>query len=65
MVSYKFYNILKIQKSISAKRGPIDIDIYNLISNLEITMSGLKRTKSILQKPIHIFSSPKIAKNAV
>ncbi len=65
MASYKFYNILKIQESTSIKKSPIDIDIYNLISNLEITVSRLKGIKFVPRKPTHIFSSPKITKNAI
>ena len=65
MASYRFYSILKTQKSISAEKGPVDIDTYNLISSLEIIMSRLKRIKLIFRKFIHIFSSSKVTKNVV
>ncbi len=65
MAFYRFYNILKTQKSTSAIRDPIGVNICNLTSNLEITASGLKRTKLVPWKPARTFSSPKIAKNAV
>ncbi len=55
MAFCKFYNILEIQESTSVEKGPIDIDIYNLILNLKITASRLKGTKLILRKPIYIF----------
>ena len=48
---------------ISIKKGLVDVDIYSLISSLEITVSGLKGTKPIPRKPIRIFSSPKVTKN--
>ncbi len=60
-----FYNILKTQESTSAKRGPIDVDIYNLISSLEITVSGLKGIRLISWKPVRIFFLLKVIKNAV
>ena len=65
MAFYKFYDILKIQKSILVKRDPIDIDIYNLILSLEIITSGLKGTKFVPWKPIYIFSLLKIMKNTI
>ena len=65
MASYKFYNVLKIQKSTSVERGSIDVDIRSLISSLEIIASGLKETKFVPRKPIRIFFSPKITKNVV
>ena len=65
MAFYRFYNILKTQESISIKRGPINIDIYNLISSLEIIASRLKGTKLIPRKPIYIFFLLKIIKNVV
>ena len=60
-----FYNILETQESTSVERNPVNVDIYNLISNLKITTSRLKRTKFIFWKFIRIFSSPKIAKNII
>ncbi len=48
MAFYRFYNILKIQESISVKRGPIDVDVYSLISSLKITVFRLKGTKLVL-----------------
>ena len=64
MASCKFYGILKIQESTSVVRGPVDVGVYNLTSSLEITVSGLKGTKSVPRKPARTFSSPKVAKNA-
>ncbi len=65
MAFYGFYNILETQESTSVERGLIDIGVYNLISSLEITTSGLKGTKFIPRKPICTFFSPKVAKNAI
>src|SRR6266566_3932940 len=65
MAFYKFYNVLKTQESTSVKRGLIGIDIYNLISSLEITASRLKGTRPVPRKPARIFSSSKVAKNVV
>ena len=65
MVFYGFYSILKTQESTLVERSSIDINIYSLISSLEITVSGLKRIKLILRKPTYIFSSSKITKNAI
>ncbi len=65
MISYGFYNILKIQRSVLAERSSIDINIYNLTSSLKITAFRLKGTKFIFRKPTYIFSLPKIAKNIV
>ncbi len=65
MASYRFYNILKTQESTSIEGGPIGINICSLISSLEIIVSGLKGTKPIPRKPARIFSSLKVAKNAI
>ncbi len=65
MAFYKFYDILKIQKSISVEKGLVGIDIYNLILSLEIITSGLKGTKFVPWKPIYIFSLLKIMKNTI
>ena len=55
MAFYKFYNVLKTQESTSAKGGPVDIGVYNLILSLEITVSGLKGTRFISRKSVCIF----------
>jgi len=50
---------------VSVEKGPIGIDVYNLISSLEITMFRLKEIKLVFRKLARIFSSFKIAKNVI